>query len=1060
MRGLGGEHTPIGADGTVDISPSSRFCITEAQIITALYLGIEKLKAAEDAAAEGAAQAAEAKESKERLTVQLQKLLEGSDVAAAALSVAIAEAERAEVDEQLLTQARTSEKKLMEKEDVVADLTRAVQSSEGTSRSLRELLKRAEDKGIAAELLEQAGALRDQKRAEEEEQAKVEKAERIANMTFIEIAGSAELTEERFQEKLAQHEHTLAVADTNGRTPLHYLCQNPLATSEMQCRVARAAPSALVHQDAQGNTPLTYLLCGDQIETQAAIFDPSAHSDGVRLSNSNTRAISAGENCYALANIGFSSGKAAWEFRLIDDANDDEFSCLGAATKPVRDSAHNSSSELMVVECYNGSLHWAKHPPAKSKICKIHEGDIVRVELDHLRGEISFKVNGEDHGVCFSNVTGEIFPAVCWYSNSGRVVELLSVERIGGAAKQDVDVATLKALIEINPAALGITDSLGRIPLQAAQELGINEETGAWLAKLSREAGFIWCGGVQVDAQTCPSPGGSVPVSRAMSSDGSKYDIHFMLHSTDGSTLDLQSSLQALSDSNTHFAEATRINGATFDSQDVQQCLVSGSRVAFLLQDGSVVRFTVRPMKKTEEKENSSLDADMKELESVDRQVAELEARLQYKQEQVDKAKEADYGYEDDDVAMLEMISGQDRDAIIEVLKTIDPNVSQGRLELASNVILGGVPLGEDGWWDGYEVGRYEYELGKEEKRVKPQLDTLIAQKEKLEAKVAAAGSDNSGIDAKPLVYFGAPEVWGAHSGGSKAPCKFKHMQASLSRLILLGENGVLYCWEWNSDVRGLHPRALELCPEQLSEGIVSVASSALRTTVLTTSGKMATWMDDICHSEDKRAAWAVDTALPTCFERFTCNTLEQQRRILRIAYLEKAQRERRARLQKMENYVKRLEGRVSPFGRRRNSDTKPQRQRDLVVDELEHRSMTFKGHESTRWVDIVVSDKGTVVVSSSGELFWWGLCPPQCKIEKKLDGPQHAASGFGATGGAPSFGGAPRRLGLPRPSEPPKPRADRGYSYRDAFSSGPSRTEDPVDRGWGSSRRASEQSS
>ena len=37
MRGLGGEHTPIGADGTVDISPSARFCIKEAEIITALY---------------------------------------------------------------------------------------------------------------------------------------------------------------------------------------------------------------------------------------------------------------------------------------------------------------------------------------------------------------------------------------------------------------------------------------------------------------------------------------------------------------------------------------------------------------------------------------------------------------------------------------------------------------------------------------------------------------------------------------------------------------------------------------------------------------------------------------------------------------------------------------------------------------------------------------------------------------------------------------------------------------------------------------------------------------
>jgi len=50
VRGLGGEHTPIGADGTVDISPSARFCITEAQIITALYKGISNLKKEEDKA--------------------------------------------------------------------------------------------------------------------------------------------------------------------------------------------------------------------------------------------------------------------------------------------------------------------------------------------------------------------------------------------------------------------------------------------------------------------------------------------------------------------------------------------------------------------------------------------------------------------------------------------------------------------------------------------------------------------------------------------------------------------------------------------------------------------------------------------------------------------------------------------------------------------------------------------------------------------------------------------------------------------------------------------------
>ena len=43
VRGTGGEHTPIGADGTVDISPRARLFIEERQIIAALYKGIELL---------------------------------------------------------------------------------------------------------------------------------------------------------------------------------------------------------------------------------------------------------------------------------------------------------------------------------------------------------------------------------------------------------------------------------------------------------------------------------------------------------------------------------------------------------------------------------------------------------------------------------------------------------------------------------------------------------------------------------------------------------------------------------------------------------------------------------------------------------------------------------------------------------------------------------------------------------------------------------------------------------------------------------------------------------
>jgi protein-arginine kinase len=52
VRGLGGEHTPIGADGTIDLSPSARLMITEAQIIAYLYKGIQLLLEAEKKAGE------------------------------------------------------------------------------------------------------------------------------------------------------------------------------------------------------------------------------------------------------------------------------------------------------------------------------------------------------------------------------------------------------------------------------------------------------------------------------------------------------------------------------------------------------------------------------------------------------------------------------------------------------------------------------------------------------------------------------------------------------------------------------------------------------------------------------------------------------------------------------------------------------------------------------------------------------------------------------------------------------------------------------------------------
>lgn len=48
VRGLGGEHTPIGQDGTVDISPRARLYVTEGQIVSKLFHGLKALKEAEN----------------------------------------------------------------------------------------------------------------------------------------------------------------------------------------------------------------------------------------------------------------------------------------------------------------------------------------------------------------------------------------------------------------------------------------------------------------------------------------------------------------------------------------------------------------------------------------------------------------------------------------------------------------------------------------------------------------------------------------------------------------------------------------------------------------------------------------------------------------------------------------------------------------------------------------------------------------------------------------------------------------------------------------------------
>lgn len=59
VRGVGGEHTEVGSDGTIDLSPKARLFITEAEIVKSLYAGVKSLVEKEKEAPEVEAPAVE-----------------------------------------------------------------------------------------------------------------------------------------------------------------------------------------------------------------------------------------------------------------------------------------------------------------------------------------------------------------------------------------------------------------------------------------------------------------------------------------------------------------------------------------------------------------------------------------------------------------------------------------------------------------------------------------------------------------------------------------------------------------------------------------------------------------------------------------------------------------------------------------------------------------------------------------------------------------------------------------------------------------------------------------
>lgn len=164
-----------------------------------------------------------------------------------------------------------------------------------------------------------------------------------------------------------------------------------------------------------------------------AVFDAKDHSEDVSIEDGGKlfRSTSS-SNQHALVGVGFRTGKAAWEFKLESDSSNDECSALGAAVKPVLSSSYESCPNMWMRRSYNGQLYHGTSS-GYSAMSKVHPGDVLRIEVDLDAHTMSFKKNGEDEGVAFTDIEGEVFPAVCTY-RSGIEIRLLKVEHWHGNA--------------------------------------------------------------------------------------------------------------------------------------------------------------------------------------------------------------------------------------------------------------------------------------------------------------------------------------------------------------------------------------------------------------------------------------------------------------------------------------------------------------------------------------------------------------------------------------------------------------------------------------------------
>ena len=406
-----------------------------------------------------------------------------------------------------------------------------------------------------------------------------------------------------------------------------------------------------------------------------------------------------------------------------------------------------------------------------------------------------------------------------------------------------VTVEMVAYLCSIDSGLVATQDKSGNLPVQHAIASKLSADVVDYLRSATTESPAVWFSSAVEDT------------------DSGQSTFHLLIHATGSPGSDahrseelprhyqLPGALEALAEDSS-FAASTTIRGLPFAVDEIDSVCCGPKHLALLLKTGSVYRSTVKIRQSTLEKVSGASGAHagagkspaQVRLEEAENRVAQQASRIAEMRDKLRQLEKRRYDVNDDDplIEMLASASGKSPDDVKAALGRFPPGSQRG--ELAFNVLFGTQVFGTgdeaDMPPDADQAGVQRFQIKKEEKRL-AELEAMVKPLKDAVEEVQGARADSADI----MLSLGSLQQWSA------PPCGFVQISATLSELVARGTDGSVHRWKWSAEAGEPHPNSP-------TEPVRFLASSSARTTLLTESGKLCSWLDAslwTCRDEEKQ---------------------------------------------------------------------------------------------------------------------------------------------------------------------------------------------------------------